>query len=234
MEHFLFKYLQEKKHIVSLVGAGGKTTVMYQLAEHFASLGKKVLVTTTTHIFQPASNFAQSLAEVEALWQAGSYAVVGNVEAGTGKLTQLQTDVLETYSALADLVLVEADGAKHFPCKAPDENEPVLLPECDIVIAVMGLDALHQPIKKVCFRLEKVMEVLDVTFEHCLTEEDAVKILLSEHGAFKNVGQRNYFIVLNKCDNENRVNSAFKIKRLLEKEGFDLEKLWIRGEAYCE
>ena len=58
--------------------------------------------------------------------------------------------------------------------------------------------------------------------------------MLSEHGAFKNVGQRNYFIVLNKCDNENRVNSAFKIKRLLEKEGFDLEKLWIRGEAYCE
>ena len=33
MEHFLFKCLQEKKHIVSLVGAGGKTTVMYQLAK---------------------------------------------------------------------------------------------------------------------------------------------------------------------------------------------------------
>lgn len=234
MEHFLFKYLQEKKHIVSLVGAGGKTTVMYQLAEHFASLGKKVLVTTTTHIFQPASNFAQSLAEVEALWQAGSYAVVGNVEAGTGKLTQLQTDVLETYSALADLVLVEADGAKRLPCKAPGENEPVLLPASDTVIAVMGLDALHHPIKEVCFRLEKVQEVLGVMPEHCLTEEDAVKLLLSEQGAFKNVGQRTCFIVLNKCDDENRLNSALEIKSLLEKEGFDLEKLWIRGEAYRE
>ena len=234
MEHFLFKYLQEEKHIVSLVGAGGKTTVMYQLAEHFAKLGKKVLVTTTTHIFQPASNFAQSLAEVEALWQAGSYAVVGNVEAGNGKLTQLSADVFEKYSALADLVLIEADGAKRLPCKAPAENEPVLLPASDTVIAVMGLDALHQPIKEVCFRLEKVQEVLAVTPEHCLTEEDAVKLLLSEQGAFKNVGQRNYFIVLNKCDDENRLNSALKIKSLLEKEGFDLEKLWIRGEAYCE
>ena len=234
MEHFLFKYLQEEKHIVSLVGAGGKTTVMYQLAQHFASLGKKVLVSTTTHIFQPACNFAQSLEKVEALWQAGSYAVVGNVEAGTGKLTQLQTDVFENYSRLADLVLIEADGAKRFPCKAPAENEPVLLPASDTVIAVMGLDALHHPIKEVCFRLEKVQEVLGVMPEHCLTEEDAVKLLLSEQGAFKNVGQRTCFIVLNKCDDENRLNSALKTKSLLEKEGFDLEKLWIRGEAYCE
>ena len=234
MEHFLFKYLQDKKHIVSLVGAGGKTTVMYQLAEHFASLGKKVLVTTTTHIFQPACNFAQSLAEVEALWQAGSYAVVGNIEAGTDKLTQLPADVFETYSALADLVLVEADGAKRLPCKAPAENEPVLLPVSDTVIAVMGLDALHQPIKEVCFRLEKVQEVLAVTPEHYLTEEDAVKLLLSEQGAFKNVGQRTYFIVLNKCDDKNKLDSALKIKSLLEKEGFALEKLWIRGEADCE
>ena len=234
MEHFLFKYLQEKKHIVSLVGAGGKTTVMYQLAQHFASLGKKVLVTTTTHIFQPVCNLAQSLEEVEALWQAGSHAVVGNVEAGTGKLTQLPTEVFETYSDFADLVLIEADGAKRFPCKAPAENEPVLLPASDTVIAVMGLDALHHPIKEVCFRLEKVQEVLGVMPEHCLTEEGVVKLLLSEQGALKNVGQRNYFIVLNKCDDKNKLDSALKIKSLLEKEGFDLEKLWIRGEAYSE
>lgn len=234
MEHFLFKCLEEKKHIVSLVGAGGKTTVMYQLAEHFANLGKKVLVTTTTHIFQPASNFAKTVAEVEALWKAGCYAIVGNIEAGTGKLTQLPVEVFESYSSLADLVLIEADGAKRLPCKAPAGNEPVLLFESDTVIAVMGLDALHQPIKEVCFRLEKVMEVLGVLPEHSLTEDDAVKLLLSEQGAFKNVGQRNYFIVLNKCDDENRVNSALKIKSLLEKEGFELEKLWIRGEAYCE
>ena len=234
MEHFLFKYLQEKKHIVSLVGAGGKTTVMYQLAEHFANLGEKVLVSTTTHIFQPACNFAESVAEVEALWQAGCYAVVGSIEAGTGKLTQLSEAVLENYCRLADLVLIEADGAKRLPCKAPAENEPVLLENCDTVIAVMGLDALHKPISEVCFRLEKVQEVLGVASEHCLNEEDAVELLLSEQGAFKNVGQRAYFIVLNKCDDEYRLKSALKIRSLLEKEGFDVDKLWIRGEAFSE
>ena len=234
MRHFSFEDFLDKKHIVSLVGAGGKTTVMYQLAEHFAKKGKKVLVTTTTHIWKPSCNFAESLAEVEALWQAGCYAVVGSVEAGTGKITQLPKDVFKNYCSLADLVLIEADGAKGFPCKVPAENEPVLIPESDCVIAVMGLDALHKPISDVCFRLEKVQEVLEVFSEHKLTEEDAVKLLLSKQGACKNVGQREFYIVLNKCDDKDRLKSALKIGSLLEKEGFDIEKLWIRGEAFSE
>ena len=234
MGHFSFMDLLDKKHIVSLVGAGGKTTVMYQLAEHFAKKGKKVLVTTTTHIWKPASNFAKSLAEVEALWQAGSYAVVGSIEVGTGKLTQLPKDVFENYCSLADLVLIEADGAKGLPCKAPAKNEPVLLDVSDTVIAVMGLDALHKSISEVCFRLEKVQEVLEVSSEHKLTEDDAVKLLLSKQGACKNVGQREFYIVLNKCDDKDRLKCALKSGNLLEKEGFDIEKLWIRGEAFSE
>ncbi len=234
MEHFLFKYLQEKKNILSLVGAGGKTTVMYQLADYFSGLGKKVLVTTTTHILQPESNFAKSFAEVEALWNGGSYAVVGSVEHATGKLTQLPSDQLQKYFSLADLVLIEADGAKRFPCKVPAENEPVLVTESDVVIGVMGLDALHKPLKEVCFRLEKVQKFLNASSEHLLTEEDAVKILLSEQGYLKNVGQRDYFIVLNKCDKLKSLKSAEKIRSLLEKEGFDQQKLWIRGEAFNE
>lgn len=39
--------------VISLVGAGGKTTTMYQLADELAEQGKRVLVTTTTHIQCP-------------------------------------------------------------------------------------------------------------------------------------------------------------------------------------
>ena len=39
---------------------------------------------------------------------------------------------------LSDLVLVEADGSKRLPCKVPADHEPVLLPESDIVVAVLG------------------------------------------------------------------------------------------------
>lgn len=231
MQKLLFERLKEEKHIVSLVGAGGKTTIMYQLAEDLAKLGKKVLVTTTTHIWKPARNFAEALSEVEDLWNKGTYAVAGSLEENTGKLIQLPKDIFQTYSDFADVVLIEADGAKGLPCKAPAENEPVLLEESDIVIAVMGLDALNEPVSEVCFRLEKVQELLQVTAEHKLNEENLVKLLLSEQGACKNVGQRDFYIVLNKCDTLERRQGAERICTLLQEKGFSRDKLWIRGEA---
>ena len=49
----MFPFLTEKNHVVSLVGAGGKTTLLYALAEYLRAKGWRVLVTTTTHIWQP-------------------------------------------------------------------------------------------------------------------------------------------------------------------------------------
>ena len=43
-------FLVEKGHIVSLVGGGGKTTLLYAMADHCARKGWRVVVMTTTHI----------------------------------------------------------------------------------------------------------------------------------------------------------------------------------------
>ena len=40
-------------YIISYVGAGGKTGSIYQDAAAFAGEGKKVLITTTTHMYVP-------------------------------------------------------------------------------------------------------------------------------------------------------------------------------------
>ena len=49
----IFPFLAEKGHVISLVGGGGKTTLMYNLAAHCARKGWRVLAATTTHIMQP-------------------------------------------------------------------------------------------------------------------------------------------------------------------------------------
>ena len=36
--------------IIAVVGSGGKTTRIHKLAKYYRSLGKKVFVTTTTHM----------------------------------------------------------------------------------------------------------------------------------------------------------------------------------------
>ena len=42
----------ERGEVVSLVGAGGKTTTMFRLADELASDGWKVITTTTTMIWR--------------------------------------------------------------------------------------------------------------------------------------------------------------------------------------
>ena len=113
-----------------------------------------MLVSTTTHIRQPGAHYAADEAALAALWAAGQYAVAG-VPAEQGKLTALPSEQLTRWMAQADIVLLEADGAKRLPCKAPAAHEPVLLPESDIVLAVAGLSALGRPLREVCFRLEQ-------------------------------------------------------------------------------
>ena len=51
-------FLREKGHVVSLVGGGGKTTLLYGMACLCAAEGQRVLVSTTTHIQRPSANYA--------------------------------------------------------------------------------------------------------------------------------------------------------------------------------
>ena len=124
-----FPFLKEQGHVIALVGAGGKTTLMYALAEAFAGNGMNVLVTTTTHILRPEQRYwAENEEKVKKLWQQGIYAVVGE-PCENGKLKAVPEEKLSSYMQIADIVLMEADGAKRKPCKVPAAQEPVIPPE---------------------------------------------------------------------------------------------------------
>ena len=157
-----FPFLAEKGHVVSLVGGGGKTTLLYALSEHCARRGWRVLAGTTTHIRQPKQNFAAAAADVKALWAAGAFAVLGTPD-GSGKLTAPQPRQLEHWMEQADAVFLEADGAKRLPCKAPAAHEPVILPESDIVLAVAGLSAVEKPLETVFSTGSQCMAQLSAT-----------------------------------------------------------------------
>ena len=209
-------FLAGRNRIVSLVGGGGKSTLMYFLATTCAKQGKRVLVTTTTNIFQPADAvYARDQQEIQNLWDQGSIAVIGTPISGKGKFQEPDTDLLRWAMDRADIVLVEADGSKHRPIKVPRDGEPVILPECDTVLAVMGLSAIGQPLRNVAFRLPDVTRLLGVEEDHILTEEDAARILSSSFGGRKGVGDRKFCVVLNQCDDGPRHRSANLIAQYL-------------------
>lgn len=170
MAHCPFDFFTDgKKHTICLVGGGGKTTVMYELAAAWAACGRKVLVLTSTHILQPADgSFAADAAAVHNLWQQRRYAVIGTLEFATGKLTLPPQSVYEALKLQADVMLCEADGSRHHPCKVPAEYEPVLLPDSDIVLAVAGMDALGRPLAQACQRPQLAAELLGCSAEKSL------------------------------------------------------------------
>lgn len=50
-----FPFLREKGHVVSLIGGGGKTTLLYALSAYCTAKGWRVLTATTTHIRKPVN-----------------------------------------------------------------------------------------------------------------------------------------------------------------------------------
>lgn len=205
--------------MISLVGAGGKTTLMYRMAEAYCQRGYKVLVTTTTHIQRPSEEYrVRSCTEAEKLWGQGKFAVAGT-DAEEGKMSSPDHAEMQAYLKKADIILIEADGAKKMPCKVPAEHEPVLIKESDIVIGVAGLDSIGKPLQEVCFRIEKAEWFLGKQRTELLTEEDLAEILSSGKGTRKAVGSRDYYVILNKCSDEARRESAGRIRELLYKRG---------------
>lgn len=217
-------FLEKNHAVISLVGGGGKTTTMFALAEHYCRLGKRVLVTTTTHIGKPEKYFAADQGEVLQLWSQGHYAVVGLPEKKTGsldKLRSLSEPELEIYMELADMVLIEADGAKCLPCKIPNQTEPVIPAACDLVIGVMGMSAWNQPVKTHCFRWEQVSSNLTERFADSdrITTELMAEILSSPNGTRKGAGTRDYHVILNQCDTPERIQAAEEIREKLGRKG---------------
>ncbi|WP_417133981.1 selenium cofactor biosynthesis protein YqeC [Phascolarctobacterium succinatutens] len=236
MAHCPFDFFTDgKKHTICLVGGGGKTTVMYELAAAWAACGCKVLVLTSTHILQPADgSFAADAAAVHNLWQQRRYAVIGTPELDTGKLTAPLQSVYEALQLQADVILCEADGSRHHPCKVPAEHEPVLLPDSDIVLAVAGMDALGHSLAQACQRPQPAAALLGCSLDSVIDEQMLAALLLSEQGARKNVGKRTFYIVLNKCDLL-PVAQQEKILRLLARAGIDERRIWLRerGDSKC-
>lgn len=213
-----FPFLAEKGHVVSLVGGGGKTTLMYAMAAHCARKGWRVLAATTTHIMQPPGGlWAQTDTERDALWNSCHYVVAGTAAPG-GKLTAPPDEQFRRWMELADITLIEADGAKRMPCKAPAEHEPVILPQCDIVLAVSGASALGRPLNEVCFRAELASERLAVSQDAVLTPELLARLLASEAGGRKSVKKRDFFAVLNQTETAERELLAKKTAQILREQ----------------
>lgn len=209
--------------ITALVGGGGKTSLMLRLAQELAKSGARVIVTTTTHILPPqgiptgnpsnAEEVSHALL-LESLLCLGKPAKDGKL--GTPDLS------MAMLSHQADYVLVEADGAKRLPLKAPAGHEPVIPPETSLVIAVAGLDGAGLQISKAVFRPALYAKLCGKTETDIVTPRDIARVLAHDRGQRKNVPQGARFaVLLNKADDAERRKAALEVATALGQTGVE-------------
>ena len=95
--------------MISFVGGGGKTSMMFYLAEVYSRKGLKTAVMTTTKI-RRTEVFCNAPEHWERLWAEGKYAVCGEAVDDI-KLRTMKKELVDILAASADVVLIEADGA---------------------------------------------------------------------------------------------------------------------------
>lgn len=151
------------RELVALVGAGGKTSLLYRLARELAAAGVRTAAATTTKILPPGPEDGAELALAET-WEdlampASAVPVFGRRLLPNGKVEGIPPAWCDRLVAegLVDALVVEADGARRLPLKAPSEDEPVVPGGATLFVAVVGLSCLGRPLGgEVAFRPERV------------------------------------------------------------------------------
>ncbi len=200
-----------KGQIVSIVGAGGKTTLMFTMAKELRK-GNKVLVTTTTKIYVPPINDFQfmffegdNINLFNNSVDKGIY-VYGNFINSEDKIIGTCDNELQKLLPHYDYIFIEADGSKRKPIKGWNHNEPVISKYTDITIGVITIEVLGMMINESnIHRIEEFMALTGTKEDQKITEKHIISLIFNPKGLFKNsLGKRILFI--NKLDVEKDFN----------------------------
>ena len=172
----LRKLLGVTRGVTAVIGSGGKTSLLYRLAEELRPCGT-VLLATTTHIMRPPQYpFAETATQLRAALAAEGAACAGSYTP-EGKLT---APAFDGWEQAADFVLVEADGSKRLPAKAHEAWEPVLPPQRRRTICVLGASAFGQPIRQAAHRPALFAQLAGVPWSAAITPEMAARVIRRE------------------------------------------------------
>lgn len=187
--------------LVSIVGAGGKTSLMYGLGREIACAGEPALVTTTTKIMYPVASDCAEAAEVvlgdETDETAGRIGRALGAQEGAkpGRMvvagkTRLDSKIAGFSPAFVDAlhqgnpawsVIAECDGARGKSLKVPREEEPPLAASTDLYVVVAGADCLGKPIAaEEIFEPEAVARLAGVELSATVGAGVLAKSVLSE------------------------------------------------------
>lgn len=199
--------------VISLVGAGGKTTALFQLARQYKAIfdtrnsknetrrsnteyPRSILLTATSHlgVWQiPLADhhiIANDESDLANIPSAGVILVTGGVEGDRTKpvsesvLNWLRAKSIENQTPL----LIEADGSRQKALKAPAAHEPAIPSFTDLVIHVSGLGALGAPLDdEHVHRAARFSQLSGLPLSAPVTPQAVTAVLAHPEGGLKNI-----------------------------------------------
>lgn len=166
--------------ILCLTGGGGKTTLAHALAD---ALSGTVIFCTTTKILPSAELpvFCEQDAAALQAALARHRAICIGTPTESGKLT-LPLLPFSQLRALADYIIVEADGSKQLPMKAHLPHEPVLPAGYDRWLHIVGASGFARPIKEAAHRAERFAALAGTSIQETVTPTHLANVLRAESG----------------------------------------------------
>ena len=235
----------QKGDTVSVVGGGGKTSIINKLAKEALNFHScPILITTTTNIFSPQKELKSSIILgtedtiastlkskntikkrifVLARKKIGEETIPNqsNKNLKKMKLKGFQKEKIKQFISSDRIVFIEADGSKGLPIKAPNKNEPLIPIESNYTLGVIGLDSIGLSVsKKNIFRLKQFCEVTGLKEKMKISPESLALLINHPKGIFQNTPKNSKkVIVLNKADCIENIDEIEKIAYIIKKLG---------------
>jgi molybdenum cofactor cytidylyltransferase len=209
-------------NIIAFAGAGGKTTAIFHLARE---LPPPVLVTTTTHLGAWQTSLAdqhiiaQNISEISQHEFRGVTLITGFLQ--EERAISISSDILYwlcAYTKKHNLtLLIESDGSRQKPFKAPNEHEPAIPDFVETVIVVAGLSGLGKPLNDGQVHRPHLFSTLSgIPLNDSLPPDALIRVLTHPDGGLKNIPPRARRIVfLNQADTHELQSIGGKISAAL-------------------
>ncbi|MBI3150525.1 MAG: putative selenium-dependent hydroxylase accessory protein YqeC [Chloroflexi bacterium] len=184
--------LTASNRTVSLVGAGGKSTALFQLARQL----QPCIVTATSHLglWQiPLADhhiIARSTEDLSNLPNAGVVLITGEIK--SDRTSPVTNEILywlrEESKKRGIFLFVEADGSRQKPLKAPAPHEPPIPEFTETVIVVAGLSAIGKPLtEEHVHRSEIFSQLCGLRAGQPITPKEIIATLTHSQGGLKNI-----------------------------------------------
>lgn len=186
---------------IAIVGAGGKTSTLYQLAREYHAEYPLVILTTSTHLGREQVSAAHfhliHHADFDKTWEQirtrqGLLCLTAAWDSQTQRWQGLEASALQSLARVAQEnnipLLIEADGSRCRPLKAPADHEPTIPPFCNVVIVVAGMAALGKPLMEAwVHRPQRFAELSGCALGETITSEAILRLLSHPLGGRKGI-----------------------------------------------